>query len=43
MKVLLWGGVRTCSYQKLRKKLEVDPDVKIVVIRGKGYKLEISS
>jgi DNA-binding winged helix-turn-helix (wHTH) protein len=28
---------------KLRKKLEVDPDVKIVVIRGKGYKLEISS
>jgi DNA-binding response OmpR family regulator len=28
---------------KLRKKLEVDPDVKIVVIRGKGYKLETSS
>jgi len=28
---------------KLRKKLEVDPDVKIVVIRGKGYRLEISS
>ena len=28
---------------KLRKKLEIDPDVKIVVIRGKGYKLEISS
>jgi len=28
---------------KLRKKLEVDPDVKIVVIRGKGYKLEISA
>jgi DNA-binding winged helix-turn-helix (wHTH) protein len=28
---------------KLRKKLEVDPDIKIVVIRGKGYKLEISS
>ena len=27
---------------KLRKKLEVDPNVKIVVIRGKGYKLEIS-
>ena len=28
---------------KLRKKLEVDPNIKIVVIRGKGYKLEISS
>lgn len=28
---------------KLRKKLEVDPNVKIVVIRGKGYKLEINS
>ena len=28
---------------KLRKKLELDPDIKIVVIRGKGYKLEISS
>ena len=28
---------------KLRKKLELDPNVKIVVIRGKGYKLEISS
>lgn len=27
---------------KLRKKLEGDPGVKIVVIRGKGYKLEIS-
>ena len=27
---------------KLRKKLEVDANVKIVVIRGKGYKLEIS-
>ncbi|SHF23221.1 winged helix-turn-helix domain-containing protein [Pedobacter caeni] len=27
---------------KLRKKLESDPDIKIVVIRGKGYKLEIS-
>lgn len=27
---------------KLRKKLEFDPNVKIVVIRGKGYKLEIS-
>jgi hypothetical protein len=26
---------------KLRKKLELDPNVKIVVIRGKGYKLEI--
>ncbi len=26
---------------KLRKKLELDPNIKIVVIRGKGYKLEI--
>lgn len=28
---------------KLRKKLEFDPDIRIVVIRGKGYKLEISA
>lgn len=28
---------------KLRKKLELDPNSKIVVIRGKGYKLEISA
>ncbi|MRG45694.1 transcriptional regulator [Chitinophaga sp. SYP-B3965] len=28
---------------KLRKKLEVDPDIKIVVIRSKGYKLEIKA
>jgi hypothetical protein len=28
---------------KLRKKLESDPNIKIVVLRGKGYKLEISS
>ena len=28
---------------KLRKKLEWDPNIKIVVIRGKGYKLEIST
>lgn len=28
---------------KLRKKLEADPNVNIVVVRGKGYKLEISS
>jgi DNA-binding winged helix-turn-helix (wHTH) protein len=27
---------------KLRKKLELDPNIRIVVIRGKGYKLEIS-
>ncbi|HEY4112376.1 winged helix-turn-helix domain-containing protein [Puia sp.] len=27
---------------KLRKKLEPDPNISIVVIRGKGYKLEIS-
>jgi len=26
---------------KLRKKLEVDPNINIVVIRGKGYKLEV--
>lgn len=28
---------------KLRKKLEPDPNISIVVIRGKGYKLEIST
>jgi DNA-binding winged helix-turn-helix (wHTH) protein len=28
---------------KLRKKMEFDPNIKIVVIRGKGYKLEINS
>ncbi len=28
---------------KLRKKLEPNPNIKIAVIRGKGYKLEISS
>ena len=28
---------------KLRKKLEFDPNINIVVIRGKGYKLEINS
>jgi DNA-binding winged helix-turn-helix (wHTH) protein len=28
---------------KLRKKLEFDPNIKSVVIRGKGYKLEINS
>ncbi|MDF2432137.1 MAG: hypothetical protein JWP44_1768 [Mucilaginibacter sp.] len=28
---------------KLRKKLELDPNINIVVIRSKGYKLEISS
>ena len=28
---------------KLRKKLEFDPNIKIVVIRGKGYKLEIGT
>jgi hypothetical protein len=28
---------------KLRKKLEADPNINIVVIRGKGYKLEINS
>jgi Transcriptional regulatory protein, C terminal len=27
---------------KLRKKLEFDPNIRIVVLRGKGYKLEIS-
>ena len=26
---------------KLRKKLEPDPNIKIIVIRGKGYKLEV--
>jgi len=28
---------------KLRKKLEPDPNISIVVVRGKGYKLEISA
>ncbi|MEJ2902001.1 winged helix-turn-helix domain-containing protein [Pedobacter panaciterrae] len=28
---------------KLRKKLEIDPNIKIVVVRAKGYRLEISS
>jgi len=28
---------------KLRKKLEFDPNINIVVIRGKGYKLEVST
>lgn len=28
---------------KLRKKLEPDPTIKIAVVRGKGYRLEISS
>jgi DNA-binding winged helix-turn-helix (wHTH) protein len=28
---------------KLRKKLEFDPNIKIVVIRSKGYKLEVST
>lgn len=27
---------------KLRKKLEIDPNIKIVVIRGKGYRLEVN-
>ncbi|RAK25010.1 transcriptional regulator [Flavobacterium aquaticum] len=28
---------------KLRKKLELDPNINIVVVRGKGYKLEVDS
>ncbi len=28
---------------KLRKKLELDPDINIVVIRGRGYKLEVGA
>lgn len=28
---------------KLRKKLELDPDINIVVIRSKGYKLEVNA
>jgi DNA-binding winged helix-turn-helix (wHTH) protein len=28
---------------KLRKKLEPDPNINIVVVRGKGYKLEVSA
>ena len=27
---------------KLRKKMEIAPDINIVVVRGKGYKLEVS-
>jgi DNA-binding response OmpR family regulator len=27
---------------KLRKKLELDPNINIVVIRGKGYRLELN-
>jgi DNA-binding response OmpR family regulator len=27
---------------KLRKKLELDPRVKITVVRGKGYRLEVN-
>lgn len=41
------GVIVGCSLDmfisKLRKKLELDPNVKIVVVRGKGYKLEIGS
>lgn len=28
---------------KLRKKLELDPNINIVVVRGKGYKLEVNN
>jgi len=28
---------------KLRKKLELDPNINILVVRGKGYKLEVTS
>ena len=28
---------------KLRKKLELDPNINIVVFRGKGYKLEVKN
>ncbi|MGB7526806.1 MULTISPECIES: winged helix-turn-helix domain-containing protein [Sphingobacterium] len=27
---------------KLRKKLELDPSIKIVVVRSKGYRLELN-
>jgi DNA-binding response OmpR family regulator len=37
------GGSLDMFISKLRKKLEPDPNINIVVIRGKGYKLEISS
>jgi len=41
------GVIVGCSLDmfisKLRKKPEPDPNINIVVIRGKGYKLEISS
>jgi DNA-binding response OmpR family regulator len=28
---------------KLRKKLELDPKSNILVVRGKGYKLEVTA
>jgi hypothetical protein len=41
--ILIVGRSLDMFISKLRKKLESDPNIKIVVIRGKGYKLEISS
>jgi hypothetical protein len=40
---ILVGRSLDMYISKLRKKLEFDPNIKIVVIRGKGYKLEISA
>ena len=42
-KGVLVGRSLDMFISKLRKKLEFDPNINIVVIRGKGYKLEISS
>lgn len=41
-KGVLVGRSLDVFISKLRKKLEFDPNIKIVVIRGKGYKLEIA-
>ncbi len=38
---LIVGRSLDMFISKLRKKLEFNPNIKIVVIRGKGYKLEI--
>jgi len=39
---LIIGHSLDMFISKLRKKLELDPNIKIAVIRGKGYKLEVS-
>jgi DNA-binding response OmpR family regulator len=39
----LFGLVLPQFISKLRRKLEFDPNIKIVIIRGKGYKLALNS